>query len=455
MTADLPSQAALYARIAELEARLEESEETLDAIRRGEVDALVVRGAAQEHRVFTLKSADRSYRLLIEEMQEGAVTLTRDGTLLYCNHRVAELLDHAQERIIGQSFRSFVASGDRARFDGALARAPDETVREEFDLVSALAEPIPVMISLSALHADHTPANDGQSSQPHDAEPSILCGVVTDLRAQKQHISDLARANAELLAEKAERGQVEDALRQAQKMEAVGQLTGGLAHDFSNVLTGISGSLELIGLRVAQGRTGDLERYVVAAQGAVARAGALTRRLLAFSRRETLDPKLVDANGMVAGMAELLQRTVGSAIELRTTLDETLWPTLCDPSQLDNALLNLCINARDAMPHGGTLTIGTRNIVLGEREAGGIGVQPGEYVALHVTDTGVGMAQEVAARAFDPFFTTKPAGQGTGLGLSMIYGFARQSQGQVRIDSTLGRGTTVHIYLPRHAGNDI
>ena len=436
MRAELPSQAALQARIAELEARLEESEETLDAIRRGEVDALVVRGDADQHRVFTLQSADRPYRVLIEQMQEGAVTLTLDGTLLYSNGCVAEMLAYAQERMIGQRLRGFVAEEDLPRFDRVLARASEAAVRQEFNLVAASATLVPAMISLSPLRGD---------------DAAALCGVITDLRAQKQHIGELAHANAELLAEKAERGQVEAALRQAQKMEAVGQLTGGLAHDFNNVLTGISGSLELIGLRVSQGRAHELDRYVTAAQGAVARAGALTRRLLAFSRRETLDPKVVDANVLVTGMADLLRRTVGSSITLDTRLADGLWPTLCDPSQLDNALLNLCINARDAMPQGGTLTIGTANLVLGEREAGGMGVDAGEYVALRVADTGMGMPAEVVARAFDPFFTTKPPGQGTGLGLSMIYGFARQSQGQARIDSTPGQGTSVFIYLPRHA----
>jgi PAS domain S-box-containing protein len=245
---------------------------------------------------------------------------------------------------------------------------------------------------------------------------------------------------------------LEEQLRQSQKMEAVGQLTGGLAHDFNNLLTGISGSLELLQARVAQGRLGEVDRYVGAAQSAASRAAALTHRLLAFSRRQTLDPKPTQANRLVAEMEELIRRTMGPEISVETLLASELWPTLCDPNQLENALLNLCINARDAMPDGGRLTIETANISLVEAEARQRDMIAGEYVAIRVTDSGIGMPPEVVARAFDPFFTTKPLGQGTGLGLSMIYGFAKQSGGQVRITSEIGEGATVGIYLPRHRG---
>ena len=244
----------------------------------------------------------------------------------------------------------------------------------------------------------------------------------------------------------------EEALRQSQKMEAVGQLTGGLAHDFNNLLTGITGSLDLLSTRIAQGRVKDVDRYIVAAQGAAKRAAALTHRLLAFSRRQTLDPKPTDVNRLVAGMEELVRRTIGPAIELETLAPDGLWLTLVDPPQLENALLNLCINARDAMPDGGRLTIETGNSWLDARAAREREVAPGQYVALRVSDTGTGMPPDVIAKAFDPFFTTKPIGQGTGLGLSMIYGFARQSGGQVHIDSEPGEGTMVCLYLPRYVG---
>ncbi len=257
------------------------------------------------------------------------------------------------------------------------------------------------------------------------------------------------RASAEALA------QAEEQLRQSQEMEAVGQLTGGLAHDFNILLQGISGSLELIRTRTAQGRTAELGRYVETAMGSANRAAALTHRLLAFSRRQTLDPKPTDLNRLVGGMEELFHRTVGPGIQVETSFAAEPWPTLCDPNQLESALLNLVVNARDAMPDGGHLLIETSNTALPDRRGAPRDwppqdVPPGDYVALSVADTGTGMTPEVIARAFDPFFTTKPLGQGTGLGLSMVYGFVQQSGGHVRLRSEVGQGTTVAIYLPRH-----
>jgi len=250
--------------------------------------------------------------------------------------------------------------------------------------------------------------------------------------------------------ETTDRRRTEEALRQSQKMEAVGQLTGGLAHDFNNLLTGISGSLELLEARVAQGRTRELDRYIGAAQGAAKRAAALTHRLLAFSRRQTLDPKPTDVNRLIVDLEDLVRRTVGPAIAVEVVTAGGLWSTLVDPNQLENALLNLCINARHAMPDGGRLTVETRNCWFDERAGRERDLAPGQYVQLCVSDTGTGMSREVIDRAFDPFFTTKPLGEGTGLGLSMVYGFARQSGGQARIYSEPGEGTLVCIYLPRH-----
>ena len=247
----------------------------------------------------------------------------------------------------------------------------------------------------------------------------------------------------------------EGALRQAQKMEAVGQLTGGLAHDFNNLLTGMMGNLELLQLRVARGRLDDLDRFINAAQGAGRRAAALTHRLLAFSRRQTLDPKPTDVNRLINGFEEMLTRTVGATVDIEIVGAVGLWPTEIDAGQLENAILNLCINGRDAMPGGGKLTIETANKWLDDHASKERGVPPGQYVSVCVTDTGTGMPPEVIQRVFEPFFTTKPLGQGTGLGLSMIYGFARQSGGQVRIYSEIGHGTTVCIYLPRYHGDVI
>ena len=247
---------------------------------------------------------------------------------------------------------------------------------------------------------------------------------------------------------------IQEQLRQSQKMEAVGQLTGGLAHDFNNLLAGVSGSLEMMQIRLKQGRIPDVERYVAAAQGAASRAAALTHRLLAFSRRQTLDPKTTDVNRLVGGMEDLVRRTVGPSIALEVVGTAGLWSVLVDPPLLENALLNLCINARDAMPDSGRITIETHNKWLDERAGRERDMPPGQYVSLCVSDTGTGMPPEVVAKAFDPFFTTKPIGEGTGLGLSMIYGFARQSGGQVRIYSEVGEGTNVCIYLPRYYADE-
>jgi PAS domain S-box-containing protein len=257
----------------------------------------------------------------------------------------------------------------------------------------------------------------------------------------------VAKAREEELA------QVQDALRQSQKMEAVGQLTGGIAHDFNNLLQGITGSLDLVQKRIAQGRTSELDRFVSGAVTSANRAAALTHRLLAFARRQPLDPKPVGANPLLASMEDLLRRTLGETMELELVLAGGLWLTLCDANQLESAVLNLAINARDAMPEGGKLTIETGNAHLDSAYAAKASdVRPGQYVCLSVTDTGTGMPPEVIERAFDPFFTTKAIGEGTGLGLSMIYGFARQSEGYAKIYSELGQGTTVKLYLPRYRG---
>jgi len=245
----------------------------------------------------------------------------------------------------------------------------------------------------------------------------------------------------------------EEALLQSQKMEAVGQLTGGIAHDFNNLLTGIVGSLDLLQTRLNQGRTDNVARYINAAMTSANRAAALTHRLLAFARRQPLIPKSVDANQLVVSLEDLLRRTIGETIDLEIVTSDDLWGTLCDPNQLESALLNLAINARDAMPDGGKITIATVNARLDYVTADTPALAPGDYICIDVTDTGVGMSAEVAGRAFDPFFTTKPIGQGTGLGLSMIYGFARQSNGHATIESKLGQGTSVKLYLPRHHGD--
>jgi PAS domain S-box-containing protein len=246
--------------------------------------------------------------------------------------------------------------------------------------------------------------------------------------------------------------QAQEQLRQAQKMEAVGQLTGGLAHDFNNMLASIMGGLELSAIRIRQDRPDEVQRYMGMAMSATRRAAALTHRLLAFSRRQTLAPIATDVNALVNGMLDIIRRTVGPAIQVDAAPATALWPALVDPSQLENSLLNLCLNARDAMPDGGRIVVGTANRHVEGAEAAARGIEAGDYLALCVADTGTGMTPDVMAKAFEPFFTTKPLGQGTGLGLSMIYGFAHQSGGHVGIDSEPGKGTQVCMLLPRHHG---
>ncbi|MGX9760620.1 ATP-binding protein [Pseudomonas shahriarae] len=245
----------------------------------------------------------------------------------------------------------------------------------------------------------------------------------------------------------------EEALRQSQKMEAVGQLTGGIAHDFNNMLTGIIGSLELLRRRLARGRLDDLDSLIDLGVTSANRAAGLTHRLLAFSRRQSLDSKPVEINQLVTSMGELLQRSLNESIVLDMQLSGQLWTAEADPNQLESALLNLALNARDAMPDGGRLVVETRNRHLDNVFTAAYGtLTPGDYVELSVSDTGCGMPENVISRAFDPFFTTKPIGQGTGLGLSMIYGFARQSHGHVTLHSEVGKGTTVSLFLPRCVG---
>lgn len=260
----------------------------------------------------------------------------------------------------------------------------------------------------------------------------------------------LAEANHRLQSEMFERERAEEALRHAQKMEAVGQLTGGIAHDFNNMLTGILGSLDLMQRYIAAGRTAEIGRFTEAAVSSANRAAALTHRLLAFSRRQSLDRKPLDANDLVRSLEDLLSRTTGDHIVLRLQLTHELWLVSTDASQLENALLNLVINARDAMPDGGELIVETANVYLDGTDINSLEpVKAGDYVMIAVSDNGSGMTPSVRAKAFDPFFTTKPIGQGTGLGLSMIYGFAQQSGGHLNLDSVPGQGTRVQLYLPR------
>ncbi|GAB6845067.1 PAS domain S-box-containing protein [Methylorubrum rhodinum] len=433
-------QADLHARIRELETRLDETEDTLAAIRRGDFDAIVVEGPSGERLVYTLENADRPYRVLIEQIQEGAFTLGPDGTLLYCNRRLAEMLRLPQERLIGQPLARFAAEDQDeplAALQRAAVRAP---ARGEVCLRDGDGTDRPGYLSLSRL--------DG------DGDSALLCGVLTDLTAERVRLRELAEANGRLRAEVAERERIEDALRQSQKMEAVGQLTGGVAHDFNNLLTVIKSSTDLL-------KRPDLpeerrRRYVEAISDTVGRAAKLTGQLLAFARRQALKPEVFDAGRGVAAVADMVGTLTGARIQVKTQIDPCFdaagAPYAClveaDPSQFDTALVNMVVNARDAMDGEGTLTIrvGHADRIPALRTHPEV---VGDFVAVSIGDTGSGIAPADLNRIFEPFFTTKGVGQGTGLGLSQVFGFAKQSGGDIAVESVLAEGTTFTLFLPR------
>ena len=350
------------------------------------------------------------------------VVIGHDGVFRAVSPAWTRVLGHRPEEVIGRSFREFIVAEDLdANLEG-LERALNQIELTAFDV-----------------RYRHKSGGWRWISWHTSTEGEWVFGYGRDITAEKAKDEALAQA--------------EEQLRQSQKMEAVGQLTGGIAHDFNNLLMGVIGSLELIQRYIAAGRHAEITRFADMAIGSANRAAALTHRLLAFSRRQPLDPKTVDANAMIVGMAELLQRTLGETIQVSLACADGLWTTRCDPHQLESSILNLIINARDAMPRGGRLSIATRNTQLdtaySKRHRD---VAPGDYICIGVSDSGEGMNADVVARAFEPFFTTKPIGQGTGLGLSMVYGFTRQSAGHTRIQSEPGHGTTVELYLPRSLG---
>lgn len=537
--------------IAELRARLQEAEETLDAIRQGEVDAVVV-GGPSGTRVYTLENADRPYRVLVEKMQEGAVTLSRDGTILYCNERFATLVDFVRENIIGIKIDLILSPGERGVFARLLEQGTSSGT--ELTLVSTRGTRVPVLVSF----ANVTVADDA---------PTVVCAVFTDQTLVRQRNDELTVANARLGQEIEDRRRAEESLfvaldaagmgnwdfdlatgflqrspryeeifgrhdalsplrieatldyflaedrddvaaafdaakkygnisfekrirrtsdgairwvhvigrtyyrdekavriagvvsditdrrlmdeqlRHAQKMEALGQLTGGVAHDFNNLLMVIGGSLELLADRVPRDERS--QKHLNAAKLGVSRGEKLNRQLLAFSRHQDLHAEPVCIDDRLETVRLLLDRAIGETISIEIKRAPQKWYCLTDPHEFETAMLNLAINARDAMPNGGTLTLSTRPQRVDARAHAPSGIKPGDYVVIEVTDTGTGMSPEIVERVFEPFFTTKGVGHGTGLGLSQVYGFAKQSGGFVSIDSSPGAGTSVRIYLPR------
>jgi PAS domain S-box-containing protein len=347
--------------------------------------------------------------------------------------------------------------GDTVVFADAFV---DPRTRENADALLAISAQAVVNMPVSEaggivalLYLNHATARQWtQQEMALVREVALRTRQAVERRRAEQQLRGLAESLERQVRERTqELMRSEAALRQSQKMEAVGQLTGGLAHDFNNLLGAISGSLEMLQRR-AKGDA-SLARYVDMGQAATKRAAALTHRLLAFSRQQTLEPRVLQVNYLIEAFEDLVRRTIGPQVTLEVGAADGLWRVLADPGQLESALLNLCINARDAMPNGGRLSIETANRTIDDRSAQGLQLTPGQYVTICVIDDGVGMPDDVVEHAFEPFFTTKPIGAGSGLGLSMVYGFARQSGGHVRIQSEAGSGTTVCMYLPRHDGD--
>jgi PAS domain S-box-containing protein len=357
---------------------------------------------------------------LWQTSQDLLVVVEHDGTFRAANPAWLTVLGWHPDEVVGRSHVDFVDAEEQPENGGAV----------EYSAKSPLAR-----------HETRYRHKDGSFrwiSWIASSDDGLIYATGRNTTAERLAAAELAVA--------------QEALRQSQKMEAVGQLTGGIAHDFNNMLAVVIGSLELLGRRLSDGDA-RARRYIDAATEASRRAALLTQRLLAFSRQQPLQPEAVDANKMISGMSDLLRHSLGADVQLETVLAGGLWRTHADPNQLENIILNLAVNARDAMPDGGHLTIETQNAHLDERYASAnLGVSIGHYVLIAVTDTGSGMPPEVVAKAFDPFFTTKPVGKGTGLGLSQVYGFIKQSGGHVKIYTEQGLGTTIKLYLPRLRG---
>jgi PAS domain S-box-containing protein len=536
----------------ELISRLREAEETLQAIRAGEVDAVVVAGPAGQQ-VYTLENADRPYRVLVEQMQEGAVTLSENGAILYCNKRFATLVGSPHDSIIGLPLITFFSAEEGKTLSHMIGTSAGAGVAGEFTIVDGLGSEMPVNISLIDLKVD-------------EGMPRLVCGIVTDLTFSRMRTRELAAANERLASEIVERRKTEESLqltldaaemgiweldlvhgqmrcssrhdqifgcqtgglfdistlvghfvpedrakvshafkqaeatgsvefehrirrasdsavrwinvkgrtfydgskpvritgvtaditqrrevdeqlRQAQKMEAVGQLTGGIAHDFNNLLMIVGGSLDMIARRMPH--EPKIRGLFDAARQAVGRGAKLNQQLLAFSRRQDLRMEIVQINDLVPAFEHLLDRAVGETVKMEIVRDQELWLCRTDPHQLETAILNLAINARDAMPQGGKLTIRTANRSVDDALASRWEASAGDYAVVSVEDTGIGMSPEVLAHVFEPFFTTKDVGKGTGLGLSQVYGFAKQSGGFVAVVSAPGRGTLIEMFLKR------
>lgn len=401
---------------------------------------------AEQHSRIHLKLADERFRAALLASEAGIFDWYIDEHSFYCDSALQQLfgLPDVLTSEPVERFLDHVHVADRGIVRAALA----ECVHGK-DFV--------VEFRLKRDAGRQWLLSKGKVFRDAAGNPSYVTGTCADITARKQAEKALSDLNetleARVAAEVAERSRVEDTLHQAQKMEAVGQLTGGIAHDFNNLLTGVIGSLELMQRRRRSGDETNDERYITAAVTSAQRAAALTQRLLAFSRRQTLDLKPLEVNPLVASLEDLLHRTTREDITVTTHLAAGLALVRMDANQLESAVINPAINARDAMPDGGTITITTAAVHLSPEEGAAMDLAEGDYVTLTVADTGVGMTPEVLAKVFEPFYTTKPIGQGTGLGLSMVYGYMRQANGGVRILSQPGKGTQVQLYMPCLGGD--
>jgi PAS domain S-box-containing protein len=410
------SQREVTAR-TDAEARLQELNSTLE--QRAERRAAELAASISQ-----LEASERRFRILVQGVTDYAIfMLDPHGTIINWNPGAQRIKGYTSQEIIGQHFSRFYTEADR------LNRVPHRALETAAATGKYEAEGWRVR-------------KDGTQFWAN-----VLINAIRD---SKGELVGFAKVTRDLT----ERRAAEERLQQLQKMEGIGQLTGGVAHDFNNLLTVIIGSIEALQRHLQEGGV-DVNRLRRSADNAMRgarRAESLTQRLLAFSRQQPLEPKSIDVGRLVTGMSDLLRRTLGEQISVETVLAGGLWRALADPNQLEVAILNLAVNARDAMPDGGKLTIETSNVHLDERYASAqIEVLPGQYVMLAVTDNGTGMPPDVRAKAFDPFYTTKDVGHGTGLGLSQVYGFVKQSRGHVKIYSEVGEGTTIKIYLPRYA----